>query len=189
MLKVEHIGNKTESALLEMAYRMGYNYERFRVQSRVKRIYTSGFYKKRMATIYRDETGKLYLFVKGATAFLLPYCSYYINKNEQIQAINPSAKAKIQQAINHFSKSNLRTLTLAYKEVTSIPSKWSQVEKNLIMIAIVGIKDIVRKGVGPVIDSCKDKGINVRMLSNQGRYTAIGTAKEAGILSQDFVEK
>jgi len=34
------------------------------------------------------------------------------------------------------------------------------------MIAIVGIKDIVRKGVGPVIDSCKDKGINVRMLSN-----------------------
>ena len=57
------------------------------------------------------------------------------------------------------------------------------------MIAIVGIKDIVRKGVGPVIDSCKDKGINVRMLSNQGRYTAIGTAKEAGILSHDFVEK
>lgn len=25
-LKIEHIGNKTESALLEMAYRMGYNY-------------------------------------------------------------------------------------------------------------------------------------------------------------------
>jgi hypothetical protein len=24
--KIEHIGNKTESALLEMAYRMGYNY-------------------------------------------------------------------------------------------------------------------------------------------------------------------
>ena len=26
MMKVEHIGNKTESALLELAYRMGYNY-------------------------------------------------------------------------------------------------------------------------------------------------------------------
>lgn len=57
-------------------------------------------------------------------------------------------------------------MTLAYKEVNSIPSKWSQVEKNLIMIAIVGIKDIVRKGVGPAIEACKDKGINVRMLSN-----------------------
>lgn len=80
-----------------------------------------------MASIYRDESGKLYLFVKGSTAFLLPYCSYYINKNEQIEVINASAKGKIQEAINHFSKSNLRTITLAYKEVNSIPSKWSQV--------------------------------------------------------------
>ena len=106
---------------------MGYNYERFRVPSRVRRVYSSGFYKKRMASIYRDESGKLYLFVKGSTAFLLPYCSYYINKNEQIEVINASAKGKIQEAINHFSKSNLRTITLAYKEVNSIPSKWSQV--------------------------------------------------------------
>ena len=59
---------------------MGYNYERFRVPSRIKKIYSSGHYKKKMATIYRDTTGKLYLFVKGSTAFLLPYCCYYINK-------------------------------------------------------------------------------------------------------------
>jgi magnesium-transporting ATPase (P-type) len=85
------------------------------VPSRVKRIYSSGFYKKKMATIYRDESGKLYLFVKGASGFLLPYCSYYINRNEQIESINASAKAKIQEAIKHFGKSNLRTLTLAYK--------------------------------------------------------------------------
>lgn len=82
--KIEHVGNKTESSLLEMAYRMGYNYERFRVPSRVKKIYSSGHLKKKMATIYRDESGKLYLFVKGSTSFVLPYCSYYINKNEQI---------------------------------------------------------------------------------------------------------
>ncbi len=113
--KIEQIGNKTESALLEMAYRMGFNYERFRVNSRVKRIYSSGRIKRKMATIYRDERGKLYLFVKGATAFVLPYCSFYINKFEQISQINTAAKLKIQDAINHFSKSNLRTLTLAYK--------------------------------------------------------------------------
>lgn len=65
--------------------------------------------------------------MKGATAFLLPYCSYYINKNEQIEQISSTAQAKIQEAINHFGKSNLRTLTLAYKEVHSVPSRWSQV--------------------------------------------------------------
>jgi len=49
-----------------------------------------------MATVYRDESGKLYLFVKGSTGFVLPYCSYYINKNEQIEMVNTSAKNKIQ---------------------------------------------------------------------------------------------
>lgn len=39
-------------------------------------------------------------------------------------------------------------------------------EKNLILISIVGIKDIVRKGVKGVIKECRDKGINVRMLCN-----------------------
>lgn len=53
-LKIEHIGNKTESALLEMAYRMGYNYERFRINSKVKRIYSTTLPKKKMATIYKD---------------------------------------------------------------------------------------------------------------------------------------
>jgi len=53
-LKIEHIGNKTESALLEMAYRMGYNYERFRINSKVKRIYSTSPPKKKMATIYKD---------------------------------------------------------------------------------------------------------------------------------------
>jgi len=91
---VEQTGNKTECALLEMAYRMGYNYQRFRVSSRVKRIYSSGHSKRKMATVYRDESGKLFLFVKGSTVFVLPYCSYYINKNEQIEMITASAKAK-----------------------------------------------------------------------------------------------
>ena len=65
--------------------------------------------------------------------------------------ISPSARSSIHEAINQFVKDNLRTLTIAYKEVNSIPNKWSQVEKNLTLVAIVGIKDIVRKHVKPII--------------------------------------
>lgn len=57
------------------------------------------------------------------------------------------------------------------------------------MIAIVGIKDILRKGVKPIIKQCLNRGINVRMLSNESRYTAIGTAREAGIIGKNWVER
>lgn len=71
-----------------MAFRMGYNYEKFRMNSRIKKIYSSTIPKKKMATIYKDEHGKLFLFAKGSPKFLLPYCSYHINRYEQIVPID-----------------------------------------------------------------------------------------------------
>jgi magnesium-transporting ATPase (P-type) len=47
-----------------------------------------------------------------------------------------------------------------------VPSKWSQVEKSLVIIAIIGIKDFIREGVVKTIQECQSLGVNVRMLSN-----------------------
>lgn len=94
-LKIEHVGNKTESALLEMSYRMGYNYERFRMNSKIKRIYTSSAPKKKMATVYKDEKGKVFLFIKGSPKLLLSYCRFHINRYEKIEEINLAVRQKI----------------------------------------------------------------------------------------------
>jgi magnesium-transporting ATPase (P-type) len=73
---------------------------------------------------------------------------------------------KIESAIEHFSKSNQKIVMVAYKEVNGIPSKWSHVEKDLVLIAMIGIKDFIRSGVKKTIKECENLGINVRMLSN-----------------------
>lgn len=59
---------------------MGYNYERFRINAKVKRIYSITVPKKKMASVYKDEKGKMYLFVKGSPKFFLPYCTSYISR-------------------------------------------------------------------------------------------------------------
>jgi hypothetical protein len=53
---VEHIGDKMESALLEMSYFMGYNYAKFRsdMKFKLKRIFSDGLPKKKMGTVYCD---------------------------------------------------------------------------------------------------------------------------------------
>lgn len=98
-----------------MAYLMGYNYERFRTNSRVKRIYTTGPPKKKMASVYRDERGRLYLFVKGSPNFILPYITSYINRDEQIEHLGSESRAKIEGAISHFNKMNLKIVMIIYK--------------------------------------------------------------------------
>lgn len=53
-LKVEQNGNKTECALLEMSYHMGYDYEKFRNRDRIKKIFPFSSEKKKMSVIYED---------------------------------------------------------------------------------------------------------------------------------------
>jgi magnesium-transporting ATPase (P-type) len=41
-----------------------------------------------MATVYEDEKGKLYLFVKGAPDFILEHCSGFVNREGGISKVN-----------------------------------------------------------------------------------------------------
>lgn len=65
------VGNKTECALLEMAFRMGYDYKKFRNRDNQLKIFPFSSEKKKMATVYADEKKLTYVFVKGAPDFLL----------------------------------------------------------------------------------------------------------------------
>jgi len=55
---------------------------------KIKRIFSVGSAKKRMGTVYCDEKGKLYLFIKGNPNFFLSYCTSYISKREKVEDIN-----------------------------------------------------------------------------------------------------
>lgn len=40
-----------------------------------------------MCTIYEDDKGTMYAFVKGGPDFLLPYCTKFINKSGGVSKI------------------------------------------------------------------------------------------------------
>ena len=77
----KQIGNKTDCGLLEMAFRMGYDYKQFRNRDQQLKVFPFSSSKKKMATVYQDDKGVIYVFVKGAPDFLLPYCTKYVDKN------------------------------------------------------------------------------------------------------------
>ena len=99
-LRIEQIGNKTECALLEVAYRMGYDYEKFRNRDRIKKIFPFSSERKKMATVYEDERGKMYLFVKGAPDFMMPACSHFINEDGGVSKITQNFTDQLDGAIN-----------------------------------------------------------------------------------------
>ena len=56
-----------------------------------------------MATDYQDDKGAIYVFVKGAPDFLIPYCSKYVNRNGHQNKINNEFTDSLQQTIVDFA--------------------------------------------------------------------------------------
>lgn len=69
-LRVNQIGNKTECALLEMAYKIGYNYKEHRSKEEIVKIFPFSSAIKSMTTISKIN-GATYTFTKGAPDFLI----------------------------------------------------------------------------------------------------------------------
>ena len=128
----------------------------------------------------------MYLFVKGAPDFMIPACSHFINQDSGISKINENFLNSLDGAINEFASGTLRTLMLTYKEVKSIPESWDEVESNLIVLGMVGIKDPLRQGIQSAVQQCAEGGVLVRMVTGDNKATAIAIAKEANILDASW---
>jgi Ca2+-transporting ATPase len=61
------------------------------------------------------------------------------------------------------------------------PTKFVQLEQNLVFVGICGIKDPARPEVAPAIASCKSAGIRVVMITGDTQPTAEAIAREIGI--------
>lgn len=101
-----------------MAFRMGYDYKKFRNRDNVIRVFPFSSEKKKMATVYADEKNMTYVFVKGAPDFLLEHCTKFINKNGTVSKINSDFINSVKETIEQFAAESLRTILLTYKEVS-----------------------------------------------------------------------
>lgn len=70
-----HVGNKTECALLDFCARLGFDYEQLRRQTpeqSFRKVYTFNSVRKYMSTVvHRSDVNGFQAFVKGASEILL----------------------------------------------------------------------------------------------------------------------
>lgn len=80
VLKNVQIGNKTECALLELAYKLGFNYREHRNKDNIIKVFPFSSAIKSMSTI-ASFNGQPHTFTKGAPDFVIKSCTHYLNKN------------------------------------------------------------------------------------------------------------
>lgn len=107
-------------------------------------------------------------------------------------------KEQINDTIKNFASNALRTIGFAYKDLqegdggpahedmSEENPKLAKIEESdNVLIAIAGIKDIIREEVPEAVRKCNYAGVRVRMVTGDNKITAIAIARECGILGEN----
>lgn len=169
----QKIGDPTELALVEYAYR--HHYDSDLLKQEYKKISEIPFESKtkKMSVTYQIN-GHRYVFVKGAIDVLLKECQKEY-QSQQIKLLSPLRKEQLLKQSEEMAKQSLRVLAFAYKEDQGF------VNEPLIFLGFAGLMDPPRAGVKEAIEICHQASIKVAMITGDHPSTAFAIAKELNI--------
>ena len=137
---------------------------------------------KKYSTIITNTNIKKQKYIKGAPEKIIDMCDTYIDKNGEEKKID---KEKINYYINEQAQKAMRLIAVAVTEDTNIEETIARMK----LIAIISIRDNVRKEAILAIKEVQNAGVQVVMVTGDRKETAVAIAKEAGLLnnSDDLV--
>ena len=193
--------NKTDKAFIDFVYRfrspISVQKEKYLNNEDSFKQFPFDSKRKRMTTFIKSKdfpTGYR-LFSKGGGENARAFCNYFLDPDTSAKKpLDDSISMKIKQSIEEFNKDKLRSLYIAYKDITKEeyencekPQKNNKLidEYDLIFLAVFGIKDSLRDGVKEAVRKCHEASVNVIMVTGDNIVTATAIAKDCGILGAD----
>ena len=180
----ELAGDPTETALVDLGFKLGYEGTLYGKYPRVKEIPFDS--DRKLMTTVHEANGKYIVYTKGGVDELLARCTKYII-NGEVKEDLASFTEEIKKVNNQMATSALRVLAMAYKELDHEPSdeEMKNMEADLIYIGMVGMIDPPRLEVKDAVATCKKAGIKTVMITGDHKITAIAIAKTLGILENE----
>lgn len=183
MEQEQAIGEPTECALVEYAFRQGFN--KSDLKQVLPRIGEAPFdsQRKMMSTVHQ-AANQFVQFTKGAPDEILKRCTSILDAGT-VRVITDADRERILQENKAFADKALRVLAAGYRSYSEKPGDFSPqaVEQNLIFVGLVGMIDPVRPEVCAAVQKCKQAGIEVVMITGDHIDTAVAIAKELGIVT------
>ncbi|CAF1893305.1 unnamed protein product [Brassica oleracea var. botrytis] len=189
---LEFSGSPTEKAILGWGIKLGMNFETARSQSSILHAFPFNSEKKRGGVAVKTADGEVHVHWKGASEIVLASCRSFIDEDGNVAPMTEDKAQYFKNGIEEMAGRTLRCVALAFRhyEAEKVPtgeelSKWVLPEDDLILLAIVGIKDPCRPGVKDSVQLCQNAGVKVRMVTGDNVQTARAIALECGILTSD----
>ncbi len=178
------LGDPTETALTDMAFKLSYGKGVIKANPRIKEIPFDS--ERKLMTTVNNVNGKYVVYTKGGVDELLARCTSYEVDGEIRQDLE-NYKKEIYKNNEEMAKSALRVLACAYKVLDKEPTdeEMKDMEQGLIFLGMCGMIDPPRPEVKVAVEKCKSAGIKTVMITGDHKITAMAIAKELGILENE----
>lgn len=154
---------------------------------------------KWMLTINTDLHGNSFLYCKGAPDVLVQYCSSHMKSDGSSTPFEKDAVTSFEKKQNTWSSEGQRVIMTCYKTIitNNIPLNddkametfIGQEMKDMIIMALVGIRDPPRGDVPLAVKQMRDAGLRVFMVTGDFLLTAESIAKQCGIITASAVAR
>ncbi|KAK4754923.1 hypothetical protein SAY87_008680 [Trapa incisa] len=191
--EVEVSGSPTEKAILQWGIKLGMNFDAVRSESSIVHVFPFNSEKKRGGVAVKLADAQVHIHWKGAAEIVLASCAQCMDSNEGLVGMDEEKLLFFKKAIEDMAANSLRCVAIAYRtyDWNDIPNdeesltKWALPEDELILLAVIGLKDPCRPSVKDAVQLCQNAGVKVRMVTGDNLQTAKAIALECGILGSN----
>ena len=134
---------------------------------------------KKYSGVFYEKNGKNICTVKGSIEKIISFCDKMQGKTGLVKI----SAARLNKLHEQYAKQGYRLIAVASAEYEGEPSEDNI--KNLTFLGFVGFIDPIRLETKPAIESCKNAGIKVLMITGDHPLTAFSIAREIGI-TEDY---
>lgn len=174
-------GNPTEIALNVLGQKAGVIKKSLEQRNKIIRTLPFTSDRKMMSVVVETEHGYR-LYTKGAPDVLIEKSQNILLNGELISVSN---KEKFEQIIDNYAKQALRTLAVAYRDITKKEAQTKTVEEleqQLNIVGVAGIIDPPRPEVKDSVQALNDAKVEVVMITGDHAQTARAIAYDLGIV-------
>ncbi|XP_034902202.1 calcium-transporting ATPase 10, plasma membrane-type isoform X2 [Populus alba] len=195
---LEISGSPTEKAIMGWAIKLGMNFDAVRSESNIIHVFPFNSEKKKGGVALQLPDSQVHIHWKGAAEIVLASCTKYVDASGNTVPLDQDKVSFFKKAIEDMACRSLRCVSIAYRtyDMDKVPAdeqqltQWVIPQDDLVLLAIIGIKDPCRPGVRDAVRLCQNAGVKVRMVTGDNPQTAKAIALECGILNseEDAVE-
>lgn len=129
---------------------------------------------KLMATLHKTDTGN-FVAAKGAVEALMKKCTSYCS-GDDIHPLTEDAKKIFFKKADRVQSQGSKVLAFAFQEAASISTE--NFSSDLTLAGLIGFLDPPRMEVVDALQSCRDAGIKVIMITGDHPATALNIANK-----------